>query len=273
MKSGAKACVSFSSILSRIPIAKPFRFLLICRPCFFGVHRYPAPRTKRHRHQPIANPNYRNSPLTSNLFSSIRIKPRQRTSEKPEGPVCEWDGCDKPGTKKAPKGKAAEGEFYHFCLAHVRQYNKTFNYFAGMDDSAVAAEIRQQQSTGGRPTWQQGTNGAARTRTGPNPGPAHQHRPADKRFADPLNLFARVARNQGRRPLTKRELRMMETDRQAFEVLGFTTRVDADELKKAYKALVKLHHPDANGGDRGTEDRLRAIIAAYNHLKSKGFAG
>jgi curved DNA-binding protein CbpA len=33
---------------------------------------------------------------------------------------------------------------------------------------------------------------------------------------------------------------------------------------------VKRHHPDTNGGDRGTEDKLREIIEAYRFLKSKG---
>jgi DnaJ-class molecular chaperone len=33
---------------------------------------------------------------------------------------------------------------------------------------------------------------------------------------------------------------------------------------------VKRHHPDANGGDRSFEDRLREIIVAYNYLKSAG---
>ncbi|HHB82940.1 MAG TPA: molecular chaperone DnaJ [Devosia sp.] len=203
----------------------------------------------------------RNSPLSSNIFNSIRIKPRARGADKPEGPVCEWEGCEKPGTKRAPKGKAAEGEFHNFCLTHVRQYNKTFNYFAGMEDAAVASEMKNARSTGERPTWQQGTNPTAKKR-----------RPVDKRFADPLNLFARVANNRGRKPMTERELRLVESDKRAFEVLGFSTRVQADELKKAYKEMVKLHHPDANGGDRGSEDRLRAIITAYNHLKAKGFA-
>ncbi|VAW13088.1 FIG003437: hypothetical with DnaJ-like domain, partial [hydrothermal vent metagenome] len=203
---------------------------------------------------------------------SIRIKPRQRAADKPQGPQCDWDGCNLPGDKRAPKGKTAEGEFHNFCMTHVRQYNKTFNYFAGMDDNDVAKEIRANNSTGGRPTWQQGTNGAAKGRMPPNPGPANKPKTSDKRFADPLNLFARVARNRGRKPMTERELRLVETDRQAFEVLGFTNRVQSVELKKAYKALVKLHHPDANGGDRASEDRLRAIITAYNHLKSKGFA-
>ena len=199
--------------------------------------------------------------MSSNLFNSIRIKPRTRAGDKPTGPICEWEGCDKPGIKKAPKGKIAEGEFYNYCLTHVRQYNKTFNYFAGMDDGAVASEIKNAQSTGERPTWQAGSNPTAKKR-----------KPVDKRFADPLNLFARVANNRGRKPMTERELRLVESDKRAFEVMGFSTRVSAVELKKAYKEMVKLHHPDANGGDRGSEDRLRAILAAYKHLKAKGFA-
>ena len=36
---------------------------------------------------------------------------------------------------------------------------------------------------------------------------------------------------------------------------------------------MKIHHPDANGGDKTSEERLRAIIAAYSHLKQKGFVG
>jgi DnaJ-class molecular chaperone len=42
------------------------------------------------------------------------------------------------------------------------------------------------------------------------------------------------------------------------------------EIKAQYKALVKRHHPDANGGDRGSEDKLREIIQAYNYLKQVG---
>jgi DnaJ-class molecular chaperone len=38
-----------------------------------------------------------------------------------------------------------------------------------------------------------------------------------------------------------------------------------------FKELVKRHHPDANGGDRSTEDRLVAVIQSYNYLKSVGF--
>ena len=60
-------------------------------------------------------------------------------------------------------------------------------------------------------------------------------------------------------------------DRQALETLGIKGRVPSDEIKQAYKRLVKVHHPDANGGNKASEERLRAIIAAYAHLKTKGF--
>jgi len=38
-----------------------------------------------------------------------------------------------------------------------------------------------------------------------------------------------------------------------------------------FKELVKRHHPDANGGDRTSEDKLREIIEAYDYLKKTGF--
>ena len=40
------------------------------------------------------------------------------------------------------------------------------------------------------------------------------------------------------------------------------------DIKIRFKALVKQHHPDVNGGDRSTEDRLIEIIKAYNYLKT-----
>ena len=41
--------------------------------------------------------------------------------------------------------------------------------------------------------------------------------------------------------------------------------------KARFKELVKRHHPDANGGDRSSEERLVEVIQAYNYLKSAKF--
>ena len=59
-------------------------------------------------------------------------------------------------------------------------------------------------------------------------------------------------------------------ERKALHELGLEVGADKAEIKAQFKLLVKRHHPDANGGDRGTEDKLREIIQAYNYLKTTG---
>jgi len=51
-------------------------------------------------------------------------------------------------------------------------------------------------------------------------------------------------------------------------LMGLGPDATLGDVKVKYKALVKQHHPDANGGDRSTEDRLIEIIKAYNYLKT-----
>ena len=57
-------------------------------------------------------------------------------------------------------------------------------------------------------------------------------------------------------------------ERKALLVMGLGAGATLEDVKSKYKALVKQHHPDANGGDRSTEDRLIEIIKAYNYLKT-----
>ena len=59
-----------------------------------------------------------------------------------------------------------------------------------------------------------------------------------------------------------------DAERKALDSLGLEVNASADDVKTRFKALVKRHHPDANGGDRSLEDKLREIIRAYSYLKS-----
>lgn len=208
--------------------------------------------------------------LDSKYFDRIRIRSRHPEPE-PEAkvPGCGWEGCDQPGLYRAPKGARAIGEYHHFCLEHVRHYNQVFNFFAGMKPDEMESHLKAEQETAGRPSWGFGAKpGAAGPRMplrgGPRAAGARPH-------GDPFGVFARFARHQQKRPQEERVKPLHELDRRAFETLGFKGYAKADDVKAAYKSLVKLHHPDANGGDKSSEDRLRAIIAAYTHLKQKGF--
>jgi len=214
----------------------------------------------------------------TNLFDSIRIKSRSVDKNKPDVPECEWEDCGKPGTHKAPKAPGEGDGFKQFCISHVRQYNQKYNFFANEGKDKIDDMVRQAAKTGERPTWAMGANKHARS--GPKPKASVSGRPhsftaedlAKSRSTDPLNLFARLAKNQGRvGPGEERQIKMTTADRRAMETLGLKGQPKTDEVKRAYKDLVKKHHPDANGGDRGSEDRLRAIISAYTHMKQKGF--
>ncbi len=73
-------------------------------------------------------------------------------------------------------------------------------------------------------------------------------------------------------PDHKPQQRMVRNvERKALETLGLEASATTAEVKARFKVLVKRHHPDANGGDRSSEDRLVEIIQAYNYLKTIGF--
>lgn len=211
--------------------------------------------------------------LDSKYFDRIRIRSRHPEPEPhTETKVCDWEGCKQPGEFRAPKGNRAVGEYHNFCLEHVRHYNQVFNFFAGMKPEEMESHLRREQETDGRPSWGFGAKASAQTAGPRMPRGAPPRTGATQRpIHDPFGVFARYARHQKRTPQEERVKPLHELDRRSFETLGFSGYAKSDEIKKAYKALVKIHHPDANGGDKSSEDRLRAIIAAYSHLKAKGF--
>ena len=91
--------------------------------------------------------------------------------------------------------------------------------------------------------------------------------------ADPFNVFSELNGRGRWRPgpeaSPKAETRkVFNAERKALQVMGLGPDATLEDVKVKYKALVKQHHPDANGGDRSTEDRLIEIIKAYNYLKT-----
>lgn len=203
--------------------------------------------------------------LNSKYFDRIRINAGTATVEEAAGPACEWKDCKEPGTHRAPKGRRHEGQFFRFCLGHVREYNKSYNYFAGMPDDDVAAYQRS-ATTGHRPTWTIG----ARDGTAAPPKPGGGQYSWAEAFVDPFGVFGGGYRQKTANPEPERRP-LKNLEKRSFAALDLEGWEDASEIKARYKTLVKRLHPDANGGDRSSEDRLRQIIQAYHYLKSAGF--
>lgn len=201
----------------------------------------------------------------SPFFDRIRVKPDQDRRPRDELPSCQWPDCSAPATHRAPKGRLRAGEYWRFCLEHVREYNNSYNFFAGMSDDAVA-KYQKDAITGHRPTWKMGSLGGKSTRA-----PQGGFRAAGWDAVDPFNLLGDgEGREAYARPAPEGR-KILNAQRRALDVLGLDADAGRADIKAKFKVLVKQHHPDANGGDRGSEDRLRDIIAAYNYLKSAGF--
>ena len=199
----------------------------------------------------------------SKYFEKIRVRPDPMREAKAGAPSCQWDGCDEAGTHRAPVGRQREGEYFRFCFDHVREYNKSFNYFSGVSPSEIS-RFQKEALTGHRPTWTIASNGSARF--APDFAQKRSGRPGHQaRMRDPFNLF-NAPRDEA--PTRARTARPLEA--KALETLGLDANATGAAIKARYKELVKRHHPDANGGDRGSEDRFRDVIQAYRLLKQAG---
>lgn len=199
----------------------------------------------------------------SKLFDKIRIKPRGAAKPAPSAApkaagICQWDGCEKPAQHRAPAGRNRENEFFMFCTEHVREYNKSYNYFSGLEDTEIAT-MQRAAMTGDRPTWKMGTNGPVNASVNPTTirsGRAGYY----KRVGETAFGSATAPRARAMKPL----------ESQALRTLGLKDNAAGEVIRARYTELVKQHHPDSNGGVRGSEERLAEVIKAYRLLKKAG---
>src|SRR5262245_16639383 len=77
--------------------------------------------------------------LDSKYFDCVRVKPIHDEPVDQHGPICQWRGCQSAGLHRAPKGRGREGQYYFLCLAHVREFNASYNYFEGMSNTDIEA--------------------------------------------------------------------------------------------------------------------------------------
>lgn len=196
--------------------------------------------------------------LNSPLFDKIRSK---QTGDQPveAGPRCQHPGCQRKGEFKAPKGRDHEGQFFTFCMEHVKEYNQSYNYFNGMNDDAVAA-YHKDALTGHRPTWTVGVNGTVAPDSPVDAGTLLRAR------LERLRKAREAATAEASRP------RVGKLALKALESLNLDETADKPTVRRRFKDMAKRLHPDLNDGDRSREDKLRAIIDAYNYLKTVGLA-
>ena len=188
----------------------------------------------------------------------IRIKP-DAPAPAPAAKPCAKSGCGGEGTFRVPRSRERLDQHIWFCLQHAREHNETWDYFQGMSQPEIEAFVVD-ALTGHRPTWPLGKRAA------------HAHRKQEPRsFRDAHRVFGDSFEEETRNGANARAARPLTGPQaRALDVLNLEAGASLHQIKARYKELVKRFHPDANGGDRGSEERLKRVIQAYGVLRASG---
>ncbi|MEQ8321608.1 MAG: DnaJ domain-containing protein [Rhodospirillales bacterium] len=170
--------------------------------------------------------------------------------------LCDWPDCHMKADHKAPRSREMLREYRWFCLDHIRQYNSRWNYFEGMSDEEVEADLRR-DTVWQRPTWPIGDR--EEPARGPKPGTGPFGIDPEF-FIDGFGLFDERTAHSGTQQADA-------PTRSALATFGMQLPISADELKSRYKELVKKHHPDTNGGTKAAEEKFKEIREAYETLR------
>ena len=164
--------------------------------------------------------------------------------------ICDWNNCLKEGLYKAPVEKDNSKKYRILCLNHVKEFNKNWNYFEGMNDEQVYEFLKSDM------IW---------------------HKPTQS-FNSSDNFFKILWNNARKDELNKykingqldhmNQFKFNNNDVKAFSILGAQVGIKWEGIQKKFKKLVKKFHPDINAGDKKFEEKLKVITLAYTQLKN-----
>jgi hypothetical protein len=168
--------------------------------------------------------------------------------------VCEKPDCQEAGKYRAPKNPDVLDDFYWFCKDHVREYNLGWNFF----DGTTEAEINAQQSKDR--VWERETSSMKKS--------DEQRAWARLGVDDPHQVLGGNATRNPGKSITGSTRKLPATERKAIDILEAKDHWSKPEIRKAYKKLIKVLHPDMNGGDRSQEEQLGEVVWAWDTIKS-----
>ena len=164
--------------------------------------------------------------------------------------ICDWNNCSVEGRYKAPKERDNSKNFRLLCLEHIKEFNKNWNYFSGMNDQEIIEFLRSDM------TW---------------------HKPTQS-FSSSDNFFKVLWNNALKDEMNKlnfnnefnrvNKFKFNNTDIKAFGILGVTVGLKWEKIQEKFKKLVKKLHPDMNAGNKKFENKLKIITLAYTQLKN-----
>lgn len=154
---------------------------------------------------------------------------------------CYNPDCKELGIYPAPKSKENLREYLYFCINCIREFNKSWNYFEGLNEQELEIEIRK-STTWNRPSWKFGTKN--------------------------LNYdFEKAFRQFNEQKKLDENKNVSKKIKDAFNLLDLDLNSTPNEIKRRYKNLAKKWHPDVQQNETNhNKNKFIDITNAYKTI-------
>ena len=182
---------------------------------------------------------YKNKNLNLNLNLNLNTE-YQEFDKLQLTKYCEWHNCEEKGEYKAPTSREKLRVFRFFCLKHIKEYNKAWDYFKGRTSDEIYDEVAND---------------------------AYWHRKTNKKvnkfkIEDKLNLFDY---NKKKCESNFNKYKSIDSKFEAsLQILDIQKFYSINQLKKQYKKMVKKFHPDLNKS--GSGEKIIELNEAYSSI-------
>ena len=185
----------------------------------------------------------------------LEIQKNNLSWEKASFKKCDKVDCNEKGKFKAPKSRILLNEYYFFCLEHIKEYNKSWDFYKGLSVNQIESSMRE-DIIWNRPSW-------------PLKGNPY------KVIEQINNFFSEDIEHlnyENKDSYFKNKLideNLTEEEDKALSILSLKLPLTLEKIKKNYKKLVKIFHPDVNGNNKNAEEKFKEINKSYKLILQK----
>ncbi len=186
----------------------------------------------------------------------ININKNTLSWEKSNTRKCDKIDCKNNGEFKAPKSRILLNDYFYFCLDHIKEYNKSWNFYKGLSVDQIENSMRE-DIIWNRPSWPLKGN------------PYKVMEQINSFFSDDIE---ELNNNDNVNAYFKNKLldeNLTRDENNALNTLELKLPLTMDKIKKNYKKLVKIFHPDVNGNNKNAEEKFKEINKSYKIILNK----
>ena len=170
--------------------------------------------------------------------------------------LCDHKNCFKVGKFKAPKSRSNLNSYYFFCLTHVKKYNRSWDFYKGLSVDQIELSMRK-DTVWDRPSWPLTGN------------PVQIINQIRDLLHNDYSLFEKEKDFQNFLKNKTIEEKLNIEEYKSLKILELSLPISLEKIKKKYKKLVKIFHPDVNSNNKKAENHFKEINEAYKILLKK----